>query len=109
VASTVDRLAASVFHFNEGHEPTQDVYLDVGSYSPGPTTWHAEDHYLDLRVRTGRSVELTDVDELLTAVQHGLLTQDTAERAIIAATSAIEGLARHDYDVGKWLADLHMF
>src|SRR5882757_10780905 len=65
-------LRASVFHFNEGHQPTQDVYLDVGSYSPGPTTWHAEDHYLDLRVRTGRSVELTDVDELLTAVQHGL-------------------------------------
>jgi predicted RNA-binding protein associated with RNAse of E/G family len=101
-------LRASVFHFNEGHERTQDFYLDIGSYSPGPTEWHAEDHYLDLVVRTGRSVELTDVDELLTAVQLGLLKQDTAERAIITATSAIDGLARHDYDLGKWLADLHM-
>lgn len=101
-------LRASVFHFNEGHERDQDFYLDVGSYSAGPTEWHAEDHYLDLVVRTGHGVELTDVDELLTAVQHGLLAQDTAERAIMTATSAIEGLARHDYDLGKWLADLHM-
>jgi len=101
-------VRASIFHFNEGHEPTQDVYLDIGTYTPGPTAWHSEDHYLDLRVHTGRSVELTDVDELLTAVQAGLLTQDTAERAIITATSAIEGLARHDYHLEKWLADLHM-
>lgn len=101
-------LRASIFHFNAGYEPTQDVYLDVGDYVPGPTTWHAEDHYLDVRVHTGRSAELTDVDELLTAVQHDMLTQDAAERAILTATGAIEGLARHDYDVGKWLADLHM-
>jgi uncharacterized protein len=101
-------LRINIFHFNAGHQPTYDLYLDVGSYSPGPSQWHAEDHYLDLLLHTGRSVELTDVDELLTAVQHGLLTQDTAEGAIMTATNAIEGLARHDYDLGKWLADLHM-
>jgi predicted RNA-binding protein associated with RNAse of E/G family len=101
-------LRASVFHFNPGQERAQDFYLDVGSYSPGPTVWHAEDHYLDLVVRTGQGVELTDVDELLVAVRHGLLRPDTAERAVRTAARAIDGLARHDYDLGKWLADLHM-
>ncbi|MDT5127004.1 MAG: uncharacterized protein QOH54_2648 [Mycobacterium sp.] len=101
-------LRASVFHFNAGYERAQDFYLDVGSYSPGPTEWHAEDHYLDLVVRTGQSVELEDVDELLVAVRHGLLTPDTAERAVRTAASAIDGLARHDYALEKWLADLHM-
>jgi predicted RNA-binding protein associated with RNAse of E/G family len=101
-------LRASVFHFNPGHERAQDFYLDVGSYSPGPTEWHAEDHYLDLVVRAGRSVELEDVDELLGAVRHGLLTPDTAERAVRTAARAIDGLARHDYALEKWLADLHM-
>ena len=38
----------------------------------GGAAWHAEDHYLDLVVRTGASVELTDVDELMDAVRHGL-------------------------------------
>ena len=46
-------LRASVFHFNPGHERDQDFYLDVGRYAPGPTAWLAEDHYLDLVVRTG--------------------------------------------------------
>jgi predicted RNA-binding protein associated with RNAse of E/G family len=101
-------LRASVFHFNAGHERDQDFYLDVGSYSPGPTEWHAEDHYLDLVVRAGRGVELTDVDELLGAVREGLLPPEAAERALMTATSTIDGLARHDYDLGKWLADLHM-
>lgn len=101
-------LRASVFHFNAGHERDQDFYLDVGNYSPGPTEWHAEDHYLDLVVRAGQGVELTDVDELLGAVQEGLLPPEAAEQALMTATSAIDGLARHDYDLGKWLADLHM-
>jgi hypothetical protein len=101
-------LRVSVFHFNVGHERDQDFYLDVGDYSPGATAWHAEDHYLDLVVRTGESVELTDVDELLTAVRHGLLTAETAERAIETAARTIDGLARHDYDLGNWLAEREM-
>jgi predicted RNA-binding protein associated with RNAse of E/G family len=101
-------LRASVFHFNAGHERDQDFYLDVGNYSPGPTVWHAEDHYLDLVVRAGQGVELTDVDELLAAVREGLLPPEAAERALMTATSAIDGLARHDYDLGRWLAHLHM-
>ena len=97
-------LRATVFHFNPGHELDQDYYLDVGVYIAGPTVWHSEDHYLDLVVRTGVGVELSDVDELLTAVRHGLLTPEVGERAVQTAVSAIDGLSRHDYDLDRLLA-----
>jgi uncharacterized protein len=97
-------LRANVFHFNPGHERDQDYYLDVGHYTQDTTAWHAEDHYLDLVVRTGVGVDLTDVDELLTAVRHGLLTPETAEHALQTAVAAIDGLARHDYDLNRWLS-----
>jgi predicted RNA-binding protein associated with RNAse of E/G family len=101
-------LRATVFHFNPGHELDQDYYLDVGRYTTSATAWHAEDHYLDLIVRKGVGVDLCDVDELLTAVRHGLLTPETGERAVRTAVSAIEGLSRHDYDLNGWLADNEM-
>jgi predicted RNA-binding protein associated with RNAse of E/G family len=101
-------LRANVFHFNPGHERDQDHYLDVGHYIPGPTAWNAEDHYLDLVVRTGVGVELTDVDELLTAVRHGLLNASTGEHAVQNAVAAIDGLARHGYDLNRWLDDCGM-
>ena len=93
-----------MFHFNPGHELDQDYYLDVGRYTPGAKAWHAEDHYLDLVVRTGAGVELSDVDELLTAVRHGLLTPEDGEQAVQTAVAAIDGLSRHDYDLDRWLA-----
>jgi len=101
-------LRATVFHFNPGHELDQDFYLDVGHYAPGASAWHAEDHYLDLIVRTGVGVELSDVDELLTAVRHGLLTPEVGEQAVQIAVSAIDGLSRHDYDLDRWLAGKEM-
>lgn len=96
-------LRASVFHFNPGHERDQNYYLDVGRYTPGPSQWHSEDHYLDLVVRTGESVALDDVDELLTAVRHGLLTPETGEEAVRTALDAIQGLSRNGYDLDRWL------
>jgi len=98
-------LRATVFHFNPGYELDQDYYLDVGRYRSGAKAWRAEDHYLDLVVRTGIGVELSDVDELLTAVRHGLLSPETGERAVQTAVSAIDGLSRYDYDLNRWLAD----
>ncbi|MCV7240028.1 DUF402 domain-containing protein [Mycolicibacterium celeriflavum] len=98
------RLRATVFHFNPGHELDQDYYLDVGRYTPGRDVWHSEDHYLDLVVRTGEGADLCDVDELLTAVRHNLLTPETGEQAVQAAVSAIDGLSRHGYDLNRWLA-----
>jgi uncharacterized protein len=99
------RLRASIFHFNPGYELDQDYYLDVGRYTPGQTVWRSEDHYLDLVVRTGKSVEIKDIDELLTAVRHRLLTPETAEEAIRAALEAVQGLSRNDYDLHRWLSD----
>jgi uncharacterized protein len=97
-------LRATVFHFNPGHERDQDYYLDVGEYTPGPDVWRSEDHYLDIVVRTRRGAELADIDELLDAVRHGLLTPQVAERAVRRAMVAVDGLARNDYDLSRWLA-----
>lgn len=97
-------LRASVFHFNPGHERDQDFYLDVGEYTAGPSLWRSQDHYLDLVVRTGVSVELTDVDELMAAVRHRLLSSQDAERAIRHAVAAVEGLSRHGYELHRWLS-----
>ena len=44
------------------------------------------------------------MDALLTAVRHGLLTSETAEQSVLAAAAAIDGLARHGYDLERWLA-----
>lgn len=105
-------LRATVFHYSPGHERDQDFYLDVGDYRAdgfdGTGVWHAEDHYLDLVVRTGRDVELLDVDELFSAVQQGLLAPAAAEVAVRSAARAIDGLARHDYHLGRWLAQYEM-
>ncbi|ORV96838.1 hypothetical protein AWC14_15840 [Mycobacterium kyorinense] len=97
-------LRATIFHFNPGHERDHDYYLDVGEYTPGPAVWRSEDHYLDLEVRTGMGVRLADVDELLAAVRHHLLTPERAEQALRRAVAAVDGLARHDYDLQRWLA-----
>ena len=97
-------LRATVFHFNPGHERDHDFYLDVGDYTPGETMWRSEDHYLDIEVRTGASAHLADIDELLDAVRHGLLTPEIAERAVQRAVAAVDGLARNGYDLSRWLA-----
>jgi len=97
-------LRATVFHFNPGYERDHDYYLDVGEYTPGPTVWRSEDHYLDLEVRTGSGVDLSDIDELLAAVRHGLLSPEVAERALHRAVNAVDGLSRYDYDLQRWLA-----
>ena len=66
--------------------------------------WSSEDHYLDLVVRTGRGVTLTDIDELLDAMRHGLLAPEVAEQAVHRAVHAVDGLARNGYDLNAWLA-----
>ncbi len=97
-------LRATVFHFNPGHERDFDYYLDVGEYVAGPEVWSSEDHYLDLEVRTGGGAYLSDVDELLEAVRHGLLTPEVGELAVRRAVAAVDGLSRHGYDLNTWLA-----
>ena len=101
-------LRATVFHFNPGHERDHDYYLDVGEYTAGQNVWRSEDHYLDIEVSTGTGADLADVDELLDAVRHGLLTPDVAELAVRRAVAAVDGLARNDYDLHRWLANSGM-
>lgn len=101
-------LRVTVFHFNPGHERDQDFYLDIGEYLPGPTAWRGEDHYLDLTLSTGTGVQITDVDELLTAVRYGLLSPESGERAIRTAVTTVDALSRHGYDLGRWLTELGM-
>jgi predicted RNA-binding protein associated with RNAse of E/G family len=101
-------LRANVFHFNPGHERDQDHYLDVGTITVGAHRWQTEDHYLDLVVRTGRVTELIDVDELLEAHRHDLLSTETAQQALRTAVTAIAGLAAHGHDLGAWLSTLGM-
>ena len=96
-------LRATVFHFNPGYQLDQDFYLDIGRYTAGPDVWLAEDHYLDLVLRTGRDVALLDIDELVAAVSAGLLDPASAEQAIATAVATVDGLARHDYDLDRWL------
>ena len=64
-----------------------DFYVDIGDFIRGDQVWTSEDHYLDLIVQTGRSVELLDVDELLEANTAGILDP---------ANSLAEIVARHD-------------
>ncbi|WP_203471412.1 DUF402 domain-containing protein [Mycolicibacterium chubuense] len=99
-------LRITVFHFNPGHEREQDYYLDVGVYTAGPVCWHGEDHYLDLVLRTGRGVHVTDVDELFAAVRDGLLNAESGEHAVRTAVATVDALARHDYDLDRWLASI---
>lgn len=101
-------LRATVFHFNPGHERDHDYYLDAGEYTPGPHLWSSEDHYLDIEVRTNTGAHLVDVDELLDAVRHGLLTPEVGELAIRRAVAAVDGLARNGYDLNAWLTGIGM-
>ena len=96
-------LRVNVFRFNPGYEREQDYYLDVGEFTPGETVWRAEDHYLDLVTHDGECTELLDVDELLDAHRHGLVSSLIAERTIQRAVHAIEGLSENGHDLRRWL------
>ncbi|WP_072688617.1 DUF402 domain-containing protein [Rhodococcus marinonascens] len=101
-------IRASIFHYHPYHQRDQDHYVDIGTFTRGEQVWKSEDHYLDLVIRTGRDTELLDVDELLEAHRVSLLDAATAEQAVLAATTAIAGIAAHGHDLGRWLASLGM-
>lgn len=97
-------LRATDWFYHPGHERDQDFYLDVVRIDVRGSCWQTEDHYLDLVVRAGRDVEVLDTDELLAAVLAGLLDPPTAQLALATAYRAVDGLARHDYRLDRWLA-----
>ena len=97
-------LRVTDFWMHPGHELDQDFYLDVVDVTVDGARWRTVDHYLDVVVRTGREAEVLDVDELITALATGRIDQPTAERALRTAFRTVDGLARHGYDLGAWLA-----
>ncbi|WP_253865635.1 DUF402 domain-containing protein [Prauserella halophila] len=98
-------LRISDFWFNPGHEKDQDFYLDVVGVTTTPDgVWHTTDLYLDLVLRQHRGVDVIDTGELLEAVQDGLVSCGEATRALETAYSTVGALARHDHDLGAWLA-----
>ena len=101
-------LRANVFHFNPGHERDQDYYLDVAAITVADGRWETEDHYLDLVVKTGYRTDLIDIDELLEAHQHGLVSTAVAESALVNAVSTASALATHGHDLGAWLSEAGM-
>lgn len=101
-------LRANVFHFNPGHQRDQDYYLDVAAITVAEGRWQTEDHYLDLVVKTGHRTDLIDVDELLNAHRHGLVSTEVAQSALSTAVSTVAALAAHGHDLGTWLAEAGM-
>lgn len=101
-------LRANVFHFSPGHERDQDYYLDVAAITVADGRWETEDHYLDLVVKTGYRTDLIDIDELLEAHQHGLVSTAVAESALANAVSTASALATHGHDLGAWLSEAGM-
>ncbi|MBB5156544.1 DUF402 domain-containing protein [Saccharopolyspora phatthalungensis] len=98
-------LRITRWYYHPGHEKDVDFYLDVVDIEPGEHRWRTVDHYLDVVVRDRRAAQVLDIDEFVVAVQAKLLDPETAERAMRRACETVEGLARHRYDLAKWLRD----
>lgn len=98
-------LRVTRWYWHPGHEGDTDFYLDVADIEPGEQQWRTVDHYLDIAVRDRRAAELLDIDEFVVAVRAELLDAETAERAMRRACTAVDGLARHRYDLPRWLRD----
>ncbi|MGP4018831.1 DUF402 domain-containing protein [Saccharopolyspora sp. 5N708] len=98
-------LRVTRWYWHPGHAEDFDFYLDVVDVEPGEQQWRTVDHYLDLAVRDRHSAQLLDIDEFVVAVQAELLDAETAQRAMRHACAAVDGLARHQYDLAKWLRD----
>jgi predicted RNA-binding protein associated with RNAse of E/G family len=67
------------------------------------SVWRTTDLYLDLIVRTGRSVTVLDTDELIAALQRNLISPERAQWALETTYSAVSGISAHGHDVVRWL------
>jgi uncharacterized protein len=101
-------LRATDFWMRPGHERHQDFYLDVVEVTVDGELWRTVDHYLDIVVRTGHDIEVLDIDELTCALVSGMIDAPTAERALRTTVRTVDGLSRHGYDLGAWLATQHI-
>jgi predicted RNA-binding protein associated with RNAse of E/G family len=98
-------LRVTDWFYRPGHEREEHHYIDVVriDIDASGRCWRTQDHYLDLVVCTGRSVDVLDTDELLDAVLAGLLDSATAQAALATTYRTLDGLARHGYRLERWL------
>jgi predicted RNA-binding protein associated with RNAse of E/G family len=96
-------LRITDWFYSPGHEWEDHFYVDVVRIDVDARCWRTEDHYLDLVVQPGRSVDVLDTDELLDAVVAGLLDRSSAQAALATTYRTLEGLARHGYRLDRWL------
>lgn len=116
------------FHFFEGIEPTQDLYIDIAFIeiddATSPATWRTRDIYVDVvthlpettspeQTQSSSSyvpgtslkaqVQVLDLDELGEALLAGYITADEARRALDSTQRLLDGLHKHG-SVADWLA-----
>ena len=97
-------LRVTRWSWHPGRERDYDLYIDVVEISSSGSVWKTVDLYLDLVVRTGRSVTVLDTDELLAALDRGLVQPDRAQWALETTYRAVAGIAAHGHDAVRWLA-----
>ena len=102
-------LRISEWWWREGRREDLDRYVDIVEIDTGEPgsapVWRVTDLYLDITVRTGRDLEVVDTDELLAALHDDLIGYDEAHSALGHVYHAVNGIARHGYDIDRWLAD----
>lgn len=91
-------------HWHPRKAEDLDYYLDIVDVETGPTRWRSTDWYLDIKVQHGRDAWVLDTDEFALAVQAGLLSAETAQRAMDITWRTVDGLARTGYDLPRMLA-----
>lgn len=116
------------FHFFEGIEPAQDLYIDIAFIeiddATTPATWRTRDIYVDVVTHLPESpspeqtqssssyvpgtsskakVQVLDLDELGEALLAGYITADEARRALDSTQRLLDGLHEHG-SVADWLA-----
>lgn len=101
-------IRASRWRWLPGYELDQDYYLDIVDVETGATQWRTLDYYLDITVRVGRDARVVDTDEFLTAARADLIEPAAAQRALEHTYAAVDGLARHGYDLQEWLREKGM-
>jgi predicted RNA-binding protein associated with RNAse of E/G family len=96
-----------------GSPEREDVYIDIADIDPGfgsrtgaaDPVWRVVDLYLDLHLYTGHAVEVVDTDELLAALDRGLIDAQTAQRALERVYRAVNGITRNGYSIEAWLVE----
>jgi predicted RNA-binding protein associated with RNAse of E/G family len=106
-------LRVSDWRRRPGVRRREDYYVDLVDIDSGfgdragatGPLWRVVDVYLDIRVHTGRGLEVLDTDELLAALDGGLIDSETAQRALERVYRTVEGVTRHGYDIESWLGE----